>query len=136
MHYKNTKLQMHYLYTVLFTFFAIGFSLSLFLFQQHNSKSSVYDLTSYAEMTYHARREFFVPNCKILSVSSIFQCNPRTNIDKFITSQQFLSSDITTPTRSKEEDSDEFLHTVRSLVMVREPVASTRGQRNFENPFG
>ena len=37
-------------------------------------------LTSRTEMTYHARREFFVPNCNIFSVLSIFKRNkPRQN---------------------------------------------------------
>ena len=44
-------------------------------------------LTSWAGMTCHARREFFVSNCNIFSVLSIFRCNPGRTNDKFITSQ-------------------------------------------------
>ena len=34
---------------------------------------------------------------------------------------------ISSPTRSNEKESDELLYTVRSLVMVRESIASARG---------
>ena len=34
---------------------------------------------------------------------------------------------IIIPASSKEKESDESLYTVRSLVMVREPVAGARG---------
>ena len=60
----------------------------------------------------------FVPNRSIFSVLSTFKCNPGKTNDKFVTSWSFLSSDIT-PTSSKENESDELLYTVRSLVMVR-----------------
>ena len=44
-------------------------------------------LTSCAGMTCHALREFFLPNCNIFSVLSIFQCNQGETNNKFITSQ-------------------------------------------------
>ena len=59
-------------------------------------------LTSCAGMTRHARRGFFLSqNCNIFSDLSIFKCSPGNN--KFITSQQFLSSDIIIPTNSKRK---------------------------------
>ena len=63
-------------------------------------------------------RTFCPKNCNILSVSSIFRYNSGKTNDKFITSQQFLSSDIIWYRRARKE-SDELLYTVRSLVMVR-----------------
>ena len=53
-------------------------------------------------------------NCNTVSVLSMFKCNPGETNDKF------RSSDIV-PTSLKETESDELLHAVRSLVMVREP---------------
>ena len=43
-----------------------------------------------------------------------------------------MSSDIIRDVSSKEKESDELSYTVRSLVMVREPIASARGSRNKE----
>ena len=60
--------------------------------------------------TCHAHRQYFVPNCNIFSVLSVFKYNSSKTSNKFITSQSFLSSDII-PTSSKENDSDELLYT-------------------------
>ena len=49
--------------------------------------------------------------CNISSVLSIFKYNPGKTIDKFITSQSFLSSYII-PTSLKEKESGELLYTV------------------------
>ena len=43
---------------------------------------NIISLTSCAGTMFHARREFFVPNCNIFSTSSIFKTN-----NEFITSQ-------------------------------------------------
>ena len=68
--------------------------------------------------TCHARREFFVPNCNIFSVSNMFKCIPGKANDKFITSCNNFCP-VTSHRRSKENESDELLYTVQSLVMVR-----------------
>ena len=96
------------------------FVINLFLFQW------LHFLTSCAEMTCHARREFLVPNfSNIFSVLSIFKYPGETS-NKFITSQYFLSSDITR-TSSKGKESDELLCTVWSLVVVRNQLQAQRG---------
>ena len=59
--------------------------------------------------------------CNILSVLCVFKCKGKQ------TTSSFLSSDIT-PTSAKETESNELLYTVRSLVTVREPVASAMGR--------
>ena len=49
---------------------------------------------------------------------SIFKCNPGETNDSLLL--------LIISTSSKGKESDELLCTVRSLVMVREPVASAR----------
>ena len=59
------------------------------LSKEKNSRliqQTFHGLTSCAGMTCHARREFFVPNCNIFSVSGIFKYNPGKTNDKFLTS--------------------------------------------------
>ena len=84
-------------------------------------------------------RMFLFQNCNIFSVLSIFKRNEigETN-NQFITSQSFLSSDIT-PTSFKKE-SDESLYTVWLLVTVRKLQArgrslDTRSTVRFRNWF-
>ena len=66
------------------------------------------------------RRGFFVPNCHIFTVSSMFiyKCNPGEANDKRIC--------FIIPTSSNENEGDELLCTARSLVMVRESFTSAR----------
>ena len=86
---------------------------------RYTSLTGALNLTSCAKMTFHVHVENFLSqNCNIFSISSIFKYNPGKANNKFITSRSFLSSDII-PTSSKGKESDESLHTVRSLVMVR-----------------
>ena len=74
------------------------------------------------------------PNCNIFSVSSILKHNAGKTNNKFISSQQFLSGDISTSSKKKKkEESDELLCTVRSLVMVCNRLPA-QGVNPFREP--
>ena len=75
----------------------------------------------------------FLSNCNNFSVSGIFKHNPGKTNDKFKYNilNNFYPA-ISYRRVQKEKESDESLYTVWSLVVVREPVASARGQFRLE----
>ena len=111
------------------------FSRELALIVKHCDKSldvkvvDVTRLTSCAGMTCHARREFFCPKLQhFLSVLSIFKCNPGETNDMMNLLRFNNFYPVTAYRRvQKIKKATILFYTVRSLVMVREPVASAMG---------